>query len=86
MSARARAGVVDQPVVPEQALGDRAAGGDVVARALDEHRVTGVVHLAGLKAVGESCEKPLDYCDCNVVGTLRLLQAMGYGGRMPVGA
>lgn len=36
-----------------------------------------VVHFAGLKAVGESVEKPLEYYDNNVIGTHRLLQAMG---------
>lgn len=35
-----------------------------------------VIHFAGIKAVGESVEKPLDYFDNNVVGTLSLLQAM----------
>ncbi|MFY9141749.1 UDP-glucose 4-epimerase GalE [Sulfuricurvum sp.] len=35
-----------------------------------------VIHLAGLKAVGESVEKPLDYYDNNVHGTLCLLRAM----------
>ena len=35
-----------------------------------------VLHLAGLKAVGESVEKPLEYYDNNVVGTIRLLEAM----------
>ena len=33
-----------------------------------------VIHFAGLKAVGESCEKPLDYFD--IGGTIALLQAM----------
>lgn len=37
---------------------------------------TSVIHFAGLKAVGESVEKPLTYYDNNVVGTHRLLQAM----------
>jgi UDP-glucose 4-epimerase len=41
----------------------------------DEH-IDAVVHLAGLKAVGESCEQPLRYYDCNVLGSLRLMQAM----------
>ncbi len=41
----------------------------------DEH-IDAVVHLAGLKAVGESCEHPLRYYDVNVVGSLHLLQAM----------
>ena len=35
-----------------------------------------VIHFAGLKAVGESVEKPLLYYDNNVVGTHRLLAAM----------
>ncbi|MCG2577105.1 UDP-glucose 4-epimerase GalE [Dechloromonas sp. XY25] len=39
-----------------------------------------VIHFAGLKAVGESVEKPLEYYDNNVVGTHRLLRAMGNCG------
>lgn len=39
-----------------------------------------VIHFAGLKAVGESVEKPLEYYDNNVIGTHRLLQAMGNCG------
>lgn len=35
-----------------------------------------VVHLAGLKAVGESVEKPLAYYDVNVAGAIVLLQTM----------
>lgn len=35
-----------------------------------------VIHFAGLKAVGESVEKPLIYYDNNIVGTHRLLAAM----------
>jgi UDP-glucose 4-epimerase len=35
-----------------------------------------VIHFAGLKAVGESVQYPLAYYDNNVVGTVRLLQAM----------
>ncbi len=38
--------------------------------------VEAVVHFAGLKAVGESVDKPLTYYDNNVGGTLALLQAM----------
>jgi len=36
----------------------------------------GVIHFAGLKAVGESVSQPLRYLDNNVSGTLNLLQAM----------
>ena len=39
-----------------------------------------VVHFAALKAVGESCERPLDYFDNNISGTLHLLQAMQEAG------
>ena len=35
-----------------------------------------VIHFAGLKAVGESAQKPLHYYDVNITGTLKLLQAM----------
>jgi UDP-glucose 4-epimerase len=51
---------------------DRAA----LEAALRSSGATAVVHFAGLKAVGESGEQPLRYYDNNVVGTLRLLEAM----------
>lgn len=41
-----------------------------------EHQIDGVIHFAGLKAVGESVEKPLEYYDNNIGGTLALLEAM----------
>ena len=37
---------------------------------------TAVIHFAGLKAVGDAEKNPLDYYDNNVVGTVRLLEAM----------
>jgi len=37
----------------------------------------GVIHFAGLKAVGESVAQPLRYLENNVSGTINLLQAMG---------
>lgn len=40
------------------------------------HRIDAVIHFAGLKAVGESVEKPVDYFANNVQGTISLLQAM----------
>jgi UDP-glucose 4-epimerase len=51
---------------------DRSA----VAAALRACGATAVIHFAGLKAVGESVAQPLRYYDNNVVGTLRLLEAM----------
>jgi len=41
-----------------------------------KYTIDSVIHFAGLKAVGESVEKPLEYYDNNVVGTLRLLEVM----------
>ena len=41
-----------------------------------EHDFEAVIHFAGLKAVGESCEIPLDYYDNNVYGTVVLCEAM----------
>ena len=38
--------------------------------------ISAVIHFAGLKAVGESSEKPIDYYDNNVTGSLQLLAAM----------
>ena len=48
--------------------------------ALRESGATAVIHFAGLKAVGESVQQPLAYYDNNVVGSLRLLEAMGECG------
>ena len=38
--------------------------------------IDGVIHLAGLKAVGESVRNPLKYWDANVNGTISLLKVM----------
>lgn len=35
-----------------------------------------VIHFAGLKAVGESCQKPIEYYDNNLISTLVLLEVM----------
>lgn len=40
------------------------------------HKIDWVIHFAGLKAVGESCVKPIEYYDNNLNGTLVLLQSM----------
>lgn len=45
-----------------------------------EHAITAVIHFAGLKAVGESVHKPLEYYDANVYGALTLMQAMRTAG------
>lgn len=51
-----------------------------VEATLRQYDCQSVIHFAGLKAVGESVEKPLEYYDNNVIGTHRLLQAMGNCG------
>lgn len=40
------------------------------------HAIDGVIHFAGLKAVGESIEKPLSYYDNNVSGSVALAEVM----------
>jgi UDP-glucose 4-epimerase len=47
-----------------------------VQAALAAHPVDAVIHFAALKAVGESEADPLLYYDMNIIGTIRLLQAM----------
>jgi len=49
-------------------------------RVFGDYPVTAVMHFAGLKAVGESVDKPLEYYDNNVRGTLELLAAMRRAG------
>ena len=48
--------------------------------ALRDSSARAVIHFAGLKAVGESVQQPLSYYDNNVVGSLRLLEAMNLCG------
>ena len=47
-----------------------------VHRLFERERFDAVVHFAALKAVGESVEKPLEYFNNNVSGSIHLLQAM----------
>ena len=43
-------------------------------------KIDAVIHFAGLKAVGESCQKPIEYYDNNVNGTLALCEVMKENG------
>lgn len=52
----------------------------LLSRLFAEHSINAVVHFAGLKAVGESVQKPLEYYDNNVNGTLVLVDAMRKAG------
>lgn len=48
----------------------------VLSRIFSEHAITAVIHFAGLKAVGESVQKPWAYYDNNLVSTLALVEVM----------
>ena len=63
----------------------RLIEGDIRDRALldqilGEHPIRAVIHFAGLKAVGESVQKPLAYYDNNVGGSITLIEAMQAAG------
>ena len=45
-----------------------------------ENKIDAVIHFAGLKAVGESCAKPLEYYENNIGGTVTLCEAMRDAG------
>lgn len=45
-----------------------------------DHRIDAVVHFAGLKAVGESVEKPILYYDNNIAGSIVLFEVMAEVG------
>ena len=45
-----------------------------------EHKISSVIHFAGLKAVGESVQQPLNYFENNVHGSLVLADEMGKAG------
>ena len=56
----------------QQDILDEAA----LAGIFSQHKIDAVIHFAGLKAVGESVEKPLEYYQNNLTGTLVLLKVM----------
>lgn len=47
-----------------------------LAHVFEQHSVDGVIHFAGLKAVSESVENPIEYYDTNVGGTIALAEVM----------
>lgn len=61
-----------QPTLYQGDIRDAA----LLDRIFAEQSIDAVIHFAGLKAVGESMQKPLEYYENNVSGTLVLLQAM----------
>lgn len=66
-----------RPVFYENDIRDREA----LDRIFAEHRdIDACIHFAGLKAVGESVSKPVEYYDNNIKGTLTLIEAMRDAG------
>lgn len=65
-----------RPLFVEGDIRDKALMLDV----LRTHNVEAVIHFAGLKAVGESCAKPIAYYDNNVGGSVQMLEAMKEAG------
>ncbi|OPK10892.1 UDP-glucose 4-epimerase GalE [Pseudomonas sp. VI4.1] len=65
-----------EPVFVQGDIRDRELLDDIFSR----HRISAVLHFAGLKAVGESICKPLCYYDNNVKGSVTLCQAMAAAG------
>ena len=61
-----------EPTFEQIDLTDRA---DLEA-VFEQHSIDGVIHFAGLKAVGESVEEPLRYYETNLTSTLNLLDVM----------
>lgn len=53
---------------------------EVLRTVFRRHQIDAVIHFAGLKAVGESVAKPLDYYDNNVSGTVALCEVMAEAG------
>lgn len=49
-------------------------------KVFEENKIDAVIHFAGLKAVGESIQKPLEYYENNIGGTLVLCEAMRDAG------
>ncbi|HXE38513.1 MAG TPA: UDP-glucose 4-epimerase GalE [Azonexus sp.] len=54
--------------------------GALLEKLFATYPIASVIHFAGLKAVGESVEQPMRYYDNNVVGSLRLFEAMVRAG------
>jgi UDP-glucose 4-epimerase len=62
-------------VSPPLVRGD-VRDGDLLKTILVKYQCSGVIHFAGLKSVAESVVRPLEYYENNVVGSLKLIQAM----------
>lgn len=53
---------------------------EALKKVFQENKIDAVIHFAGLKAVGESVQKPVEYYTVNISGTLNLIDVMrNYG-------
>lgn len=52
----------------------------LLQKIFNENQITSVIHFAGLKAVGESVQKPAEYYMNNITGSLVLIQEMRKAG------
>jgi len=57
---------------------------DALEKVFEQHSIDAVIHFAGYKAVGESVEKPLEYYNNNIYGTLVLMEKMKKFGCMQI--
>ncbi|MCZ4149702.1 UDP-glucose 4-epimerase GalE, partial [Escherichia coli] len=64
---------------PDLFIGD-LLDSDRLDSVLSQTQPDAVIHFGGLKAVGESVQKPISYYQNNVVGTLNLVSAMEKAG------
>ncbi|MDX2485132.1 MAG: UDP-glucose 4-epimerase GalE [Pseudodonghicola sp.] len=72
--ALVRVGELVQQDIPYAELDIRDT--EALGALMERERPEAVIHFAGLKAVGESEQKPLLYYDVNIAGTVSLLQSM----------
>ena len=70
-SLRRVADILGIPAIQFYEVDIRDAAG--LQRVFAEHKFDACIHFAGLKAVGESVEKPLEYYDNNIAGTPTIL-------------
>lgn len=49
---------------------------EALKKIFSENQIDSVIHFAGLKAVGESVQKPVEYYTVNIAGTLNLIDVM----------
>ncbi|MER7051200.1 UDP-glucose 4-epimerase GalE [Streptomyces sp. NPDC000351] len=73
-------GAADRVPDPVPLVVGSVLDGTLLEGAMRDHAVTGVVHVAAKKQVGESVERPLHYYRENVTGLRTLLEAMTSAG------